>query len=171
MVRILPSLTAALVACACSPQETDMHSSDPSPRTNAQSLSETAHGGQGQDTPPPAEQGAGFQPRLSEGPIPASGTAAKNPLAPPPADSTAEQEGRRTLSTAFVMIGADAYLTVGLHDGRVIVLRNVVMRREDYCGVQVLGSAAGVKFCGKYGEVATARPGNGLAPGEPNDAQ
>ena len=83
------------------------------------------------------------------------------PLAAPPANLSAEAEGRRTLSTAFVRVGPDGHLTVELRDGRVLVLRNVVMRAKDYCGVQVSGGAAGAKYCGGYAEVAAARPGGG----------
>jgi hypothetical protein len=68
------------------------------------------------------------------------------------------------LSTAFVRIGPDGHLTVERRDGRVLVLRDVVMRRKDYCGVQVLGASAGAKYCGGYAEVAAARPGGAPAP-------
>ena len=83
-------------------------------------------------------------------------------------DSPAEAEGRRTLSTAFVMVGPDGHLTVELRDGRFIVLRDVVMRPRDYCGVQVIGGSAGKKYCGGYGDVAAARPGGGPNPGAPD---
>lgn len=83
-----------------------------------------------------------------------------------PADTAAEAEGRRTLSTAFVRTGPDGQLTVTLRSGRALVLRDVVMRRADYCGVQVLGGATGKRFCGGYGDVAAARPGGAPAPNE-----
>ena len=86
------------------------------------------------------------------------------------ADSPAEAEGRRTLSTAFVRLGAGEHLTVELRDGRVVVLRDVVMRRKDYCGVHVLGGSAGTRYCGGYGDVAAARPGAAPGPDEPNPA-
>ena len=79
------------------------------------------------------------------------------------ADSPAEAEGRRTLSTAFVRVGPGGHLTVALRDGSEVVLRDVVMRARDYCGVQVSGDAAGSRFCGGYGEVAAARPRAGGA--------
>ena len=103
-------------------------------------------------------------------PSPPSAAAAENPASAPRADSPAEAEGRRTLSTAFVRVGPDGHLTVELRDGRAIVLRDVVMRPRDYCGVQVLGGSAGRRFCGGYGEVAAARPGGGPAPGAPDPA-
>ena len=88
----------------------------------------------------------------------------------PRADSPAEAEGRRTLSTAFVRVGPDGHLTVELRDGRALVLRDVVMRTTDYCGVQVLGGSKGKKYCGGYGDVAAARPGGGPNPGAPDPA-
>ena len=78
-------------------------------------------------------------------------------------DSPAEAEGRRTLSTAFVRVGPDGHLTVELRDGRALVLRDVIMRPRDYCGVQIVGGSSGAKFCGGYAEVAAARPGGGPA--------
>ena len=79
----------------------------------------------------------------------------------PGQDTPAEALGRRTLSTAFVRIGPDGYLTVGLHDGRTVVLRDVVMRPRDYCGTPATPTVPGKRYCGGYAEVATARPGGG----------
>jgi hypothetical protein len=67
-------------------------------------------------------------------------------------------------------VGPDGRLTVQLRSGRVLVLRNVVMRRKDYCGEQVLGDRAGAQYCGGYSEVAAARPGGPPAPEEPDRA-
>jgi hypothetical protein len=72
------------------------------------------------------------------------------------------------LSTAFVRVGPDGRLTVKLRNGRVLVLRNVVMRRKDYCGAQVLGSKPGAQYCGDYSEIAAAQPGGPPAPAEPD---
>jgi hypothetical protein len=94
-------------------------------------------------------------------------SAAENPAPALPADSPAEAQGRRTLSTAFVMVGPDGHLTVELRNGRVLVLRNVLMRPKDYCGLQVLGGQAGAEYCGGYAEVAAAQPGGAPAPEEP----
>ena len=88
------------------------------------------------------------------GPVPATATLA----AARRADSPAEAEGRRTLSNAFVRLGAGEHLTVELRDGRTIVLRDVVVGPRDYCGVQVSGGAAGTRYCGGFGEIAAARP-------------
>jgi hypothetical protein len=68
------------------------------------------------------------------------------------------------------MVGPDGHLTVELRDGRAMVLRDVVMRPRDYCGVQVLGGLAGKRYCGGYGDVAAARPGGGPNPGAPDPA-
>jgi hypothetical protein len=84
---------------------------------------------------------------------------AKNAAPGPLADSPAEARGRLILSTAFVRVGPDGHLTVELHNGRALVLRDVVMRPRDYCGVQVDGDPARAKYCGGYAEVAAARPG------------
>jgi hypothetical protein len=79
-----------------------------------------------------------------------------------------EAEGRRILSTTFVRVGPDGLLTVELRSGRALVLRDVTMRRKDYCGVQVLRGHAGAQYCGKYSEVAAAKPGGPPAPAEPD---
>jgi hypothetical protein len=79
------------------------------------------------------------------------------------ADSPAEAEGRRILSTAFVRVGPDGRLAVELRDGRMLVLRDVVLRRGDYCGTQLLGGAPGTQYCGSYADVAAARPGSAPA--------
>ena len=102
------------------------------------------------------------------GPVPAAVSAAENP-APGPADSPAEAEGRRTLSTAFVRLGAGELLIVELRDGRTIRLRDVVMHRKNFCGVQVLGGG-GRQYCGGYGDVEAARPGGGPNPAGLNSA-
>ena len=93
-----------------------------------------------------------------------------DPAPAPRADSPAEAEGRRTLSTAFVRVGPGGHLTVELRDGRAMVLRDVVMRPRDFCGVQVVGDSAGRRYCGGYGDIAAARPGGAPAPDAPNPA-
>jgi hypothetical protein len=150
MLRILLPCFAALVACTPSPQETTMRKPNLVPVTASRESSGTHTEGQGS--------------------IPEPVSAAENPAPSLRADSPAEAEGRRTLSTAFVRMGAGGHLTVELRDGRAIVLRDVVMRPRDYCGVQVLGGSAGTRYCGGYGDVAAARPGGGPALDEPNPA-
>ena len=88
---------------------------------------------------------------------------AKKSAPGPLADSPAEARGRQILSTAFVRVGPGGHLTVELHNGQVLALRDVVMRPSDYCGVQVAGDPAHAKYCGGYAEVAAARPGGGQA--------
>ena len=175
MLRALP-MSAALVACAPSPPETAMRPTDPVSGT-------TAPGSPAQAMPPA---------QAMQGPIPVPVSAAGNPAparpddvpATPPPDLPARAQGRRTLSTAFVRIGPDGQLTVERRDGRVLVLRDVVMRPKDYCGVQVVGPAAGqvvgpaagqvvgpvagVRYCGRYDEVLAARPGGMPAPDQPD---
>lgn len=148
MLRIFPPCFAALVACTPSPQETTMRKPSPVPATAARESSGTHIAGQGA--------------------IPESVSAAENAGPARRADSPAEAEGRRTLSTAFVRLGPGGHLTVELRNGRAIVLRDVVMRPGDYCGVQVLGGSAGRRYCGGYGEVAAARAGGAPVPDEPS---
>ena len=106
----------------------------------------------------------------AQGSLPEPPAAAENPAPAPRADSPAEAEGRRTLSTAFVRVGADGHLTVELRNGRAMVLRDVVMGPKDFCGVQVLGGSAGKRYCGGYGDIAAARPGGVPAPDAPDPA-
>lgn len=74
-------------------------------------------------------------------------------------DTPAEARGRKIVSTAFVMIGPDGQLTVELRDGRVLELRDVTMGPRDYCGRPVSDTPTGKRYCGKYDDVAAARPG------------
>ena len=99
----------------------------------------------------------------ARGPIPEPVSVADNPLPGSRADTPEEALGRRTLSTAFVRVGPGERLTVELRSGRVVELRDVVMRPKDYCGVPVSGSA-GARFCGGYADIASARPGGAAAP-------
>src|SRR4051812_7605429 len=91
----------------------------------------------------------------------------ENAASAPQGDSPTQAEGRRILSTAFVRVGPDGHLTVELRDGRAMVLRDVVMRPADFCGVQVLGGSAGRRYCGGYGENAGGPPRRAPAPRAP----
>ena len=125
--------------------------------------------GQGPAAPSPSGQGTGNREQAAQGPIAEPVSAAADP-APLLADSPSAAQGRRTFSTAFVMVGPDGHLTVELRDGRVLILRDVVMRPKDYCGVQVRGGPPGTRHCGGYADVAAARPGGGPASGKaPSD--
>jgi len=143
---LLP-LFAAAVACTPSAQDSAMENPIQSPKETSQRSGDPFSAGPDSAT---------------VGPMPEAISAAENPL-PAIADSPAAAQGRRTLTTAFVRVGADGHLTVEIRDGRTIVLRNVVMRAKDYCGVQAFGAAAGKKYCGSYSDVAAARPGGGPA--------
>ena len=126
-----------------------MRNSSPVPETAARESREASAEGHGSAAPGPTGRGAGDSVN---------------------SDSPAEAQGRRTLSTAFVRVGADRHLTVELSDGRAMVLRDVAMGPREYCGVLVLGDPAGKRYCGGYGDIATARPGGGPAPGAPDPA-
>ena len=102
--------------------------------------------------------------------IPGPGAMVAGQSARPAVDSPAAAAGRRILSTAFVRVGPDSHLTVELQDGRVLVLRDVVMRPDDYCGVHVGSDSARGKYCGGYAEVAAARPGDAAVSGPPDAA-
>ncbi|MDB5693154.1 MAG: hypothetical protein JWO81_2217 [Alphaproteobacteria bacterium] len=142
----------------------------PLPGAAARESRETDTKGHGSAAPSPTGPGAGDRAQADQGSLPEPMSAAENSAPARRPDSPAEAEGRRTLSTAFVRVGPDGHLTVELRDGRAMVLRDVVMRPRDYCGVQVLGGSAGTRYCGGYGDIAAARPGGGPAPGAPNPA-
>ena len=129
MLRILLSISSMLAACTASPQKAAMTSST--------------------HVLEPAVMGLISEPEA----------VAKNAAPGPLADSPAEARGRLILSTAFVRVGPDGHLTVELHNGHVLALRDVVMRPKDYCGVHVAGDRAAARYCGGYAEVAGARPG------------
>jgi hypothetical protein len=103
-------------------------------------------------------QVGGDQEQAALGPSPGPVSAAQNPMTDPRPNPSAEAQGRRILSTSFVRVGPDGRLTVELRGGRVLVLRDVVMRRKDYCGTLASGGPA-ARFCGGYAEVTGARPG------------
>src|SRR5688500_23313 len=94
---LLPS-TAALVACNPPPKEATMSNPSPVPGTAA-------------------ARDAGDRAQAAPGSLPEPVSAAENPAPARRADSPAEADGRRTLSTAFVMVGPDGHLTVELRDG------------------------------------------------------
>lgn len=164
MPRILLPILAVPAACAPSPQEAAMHRSDPVP---------LAASGSADAIPPsdPAVDVVGDRAATAPipAPVPATGNRApevagkspvpKSPVPKAAADPSATARGRRTLSTAFVRVGPDGYLTVERFDGRLLVLRDVVMRPTDYCGTPAEGSER--RYCGRYAEVAAARPGGG----------
>lgn len=158
--------SAALAASTPSLQEAAMRSPGPVPGIT----SETSRKGEGSAAPGPTGQGAGEHGQAAQGPILEPVSAAANPAPARPADSPAAAHGRRTLSTAFVRVGPHGHLTVELRNGRVLVLRDVVMRAKDYCGVHVLGGPHGKQYCGGYADVAAARSGGAPASDAPASA-
>lgn len=174
MLRILLLCFTAFAACTPSPQDAAMRKSSPDPETIMPGSSEA----RSEDWPlaaaDPTGQDAGDRAHAAQGPIPEPISAAENPVSIPapaiPADVPAEALGRRIVSTAFVMVGPDGHLTVELRNGHVLVLRNVVMRSYDYCGLHVAGGTNGMKYCGEYADVVAARPGGLTALVEPEPA-
>jgi hypothetical protein len=156
MLRILLPFSAALVACTPSPQDTAMRNPIPVPDTPASTTASHEHAAQAM--------------HAAQGPIPAPVSAAENLAPAMPADSREAGQGRRTLSTAFVRVGPDRHLAIELRDGRVLVLRDMVMGPAEYCGVQVLDGLAGKRYCGGYADVASANPGGAPAPVAPDAA-
>ena len=166
MRRISLPLVAVLAACTPSPRKAAMPSPSPVSGDTAKSPRETSAESQGSAMPAAVDAigvAGGNREQAAQRPIPAV-SAAGNPAPMPRADTPAEALGRRTLSTAFVRVGPDGHLTVELHGGRVLVLRDVVMRARDYCGKQVSGAPARARYCGNYAEVAAARPGGAPDP-------
>lgn len=161
MCRILLPFSAALAACSPSTQKAAMPSSStvPSPQNAARGSSETRPDRRDSVVPKSIGHDTGGQAHAAQGPIPEPVSAAENPAPAPQAAFSAEALGRRTMSTAFVMEGPDRLLTVELQDGRVLVLRDIVMRPGDYCGVEVDGGTPGTRYCGRYADVVAARPG------------
>lgn len=135
------------------------------PETIVQGSSEARPGSQGLAASNSVEHDAGDRGHAAQGPILEAVSAAENPAptstptSTKPVDSPIEALGRRTLSTAFVRVGPDGHMTVELRSGRVLVLRDVVMRARKYCGVQVVDGVPGAQYCGGYADVAAARPG------------
>ena len=145
-----------------------MHRVDQDPATVSKSMRTTGAGSVPSGIGPnPAASGAARQARAALGPSAVPISAAENPVAVP-VDAPAAARGRRILSTAFVMVGPDGHLSVELHDGRALTLRDVVMHRKGYCGVQLLGGRSGAPYCGGYADVTAARPGHGPDRAEPD---
>ena len=136
-----------------------MRNASPASGTAETGSGETAQGGRASATPELTRRDAGDRGQAAQGPMPAPVSAAENPAPALSTDSPEEALGRRTLSTAFVRVGPDEHLTVELRNGRRLVLRDVVMRREDFCGDLAQVGQPGTRYCGRYADVASARPG------------
>ena len=177
MRRFLLPLPAVLAACTPSPQDSAMPSNSLVPATDVSPTSPQSAIGSDlspimPERQPPAEPGASGEgapktAQAAQAPIPEAVAAEDNPLPVRQTDTPAAAQGRRTLSTAFVMVGPDGRLTVALRDGRVLVLRDVVMRPDDFCGVPVVAGSGKARYCGRYADIAAARAGGGELPGAP----
>jgi hypothetical protein len=160
MLRIL-LLSAVLEACTPSPQESTVRSREPVVETATRNRSHAMSTDPSASLPAMPKPSIGGDTQAALAPVPQPVSAAANPAPALLHDKPAEAVGRRTLSTAFVMVGADGLLTVELRDGRVLILRDVVMRPTRYDGVLVSGAAAGGRYRGAYADIAAARPGGG----------
>lgn len=138
MIRILAPCAVMLAICSPPASDTAMH------RTQDQAPADIL----GHSKPSLGSQ-------IGPGAQPVSAAASPAPLS----DSPRVAQGRRTLSTAFVAAGPDRLIHVTLRDGRELVLRDVVMRRDYYCGAQVSGERTGKRHCGGYAEILAARTG------------
>lgn len=159
MLGILLPFSAVFAACTPTQQDAVMRSPSPFPRAPVRVSSDTGSEVYDSLSPSQAMQNASHHAQAMQGPIPRAVSAAENPGTVMLKDLPAEAIGRRTLSTAFVMVGPDGHLTVELRNGLVLVLREVVMRPKDYCGRQVQSELRGKRYCGGYADVVAARPG------------
>lgn len=155
----LTSASAALTACAPTPQEVT-RAPDLGERATAAVTNGIVGGG--------IDTAAAIAPMLdpvsaAENPYPTT------PMSPP---EDADAEGRRTVSTAFVRLGPGGHLSVSMRDGRQLALRDVTMEKRVFCGVPIADgrderSGAGERQCYPYGEVTAARAvdaATGIAP-------
>lgn len=170
MLRLLPSISAMLAACTPSSQKAAMPSPSPVSGAPLQSSSTSNPAGHGTVSANSGGRGAIRPDQADSAPTSEPATVIGSTDQGPLADSPAEALGRRILSTAFVRAGSDGHLTVELSDGRVLILRDVVMRPKDYCGVHVAGGSGRARYCGGYAEIAAARPGGAPAPDSPGSA-
>lgn len=162
MLRIFFSCSWALAACTLSAHDAAMRKSSPIPSTPVQGSRAVISEGEGQAVLSSTGQHADIRAHAAQGLIPEPISAAENLVAPVgrPVELPADALGRRMLSTAFVRVGPEGHLTVELRNGRLLVLRNVVMRPKKYCGEHVIGGGPGKQYCGRYADIATARAGD-----------
>lgn len=159
VLRILLPFPAVFAACTPLPQYVVLYNVAPVPENTARVSSSALFEDRASLAPSPAQQTAGRGEQAMQGPSPDAVSAAENSAPAMPEDQPAEALGRRTLSTAFVMVGPDGHLTIELRSGLVLVLRDIVMRPKEYCGSQVRGGLPGKRYCGGYASVTAARPG------------
>jgi hypothetical protein len=159
MLGILLPFSAVFAACTPTQQDAVMHSPSSVPTAPVRVSSDIGSKAYDPLTPSQAMPSASDHAQAMQGPIPQAVSAAENLGADMLKDLPAEAIGRRTFSTAFVMVGPDGRLTVELRNGRMLVLRDVVMRPKNYCGTQVQGRLRGKRYCDGYADVVAARPG------------
>ena len=144
-----PPLSAALAACAPTPQEAAVRDVAPS-------------------GPAASVMNEGMVTQAARGPIPEPVSAADNPFpgtssvsAAAPRDGAGKAAGnafgerRRILSTAFVRLGPGGHLLVTMRDRREVALRDVTMEKRQFCGTSLDGQ--GTHYCYPYAEVVAAR--------------
>lgn len=158
MLRAMLMVSGAITACTPSPKEVTMQTRDAAFQSNVQRENPEAR------SENPSNQDASNPSVAAQAPALEPVSAAENPAPIVPVDTPLSAKGRRVLSTAFVRLGPDGRLNVTLHDGQVLVLKNVVMRPTDYCGVWIRAGQPHVPFCGKYADVAVALPVDGMRP-------
>ena len=161
MLRIFISCSWVLAGCTPSVHDAAMRKSSHVPPTTAQGSRPIISEGEGPAASSSTGQHADNRGHDAQGLIPEPICAAENFVAPVgrPAELPADALGRRMLSAAFVRVGPDGHLTVELRSGRLLVLRNVVMRPKKYCGEYVIAGGGGEQYCGRYADVAMARAG------------
>lgn len=81
---------------------------------------------------------------------------------------TQAAQGRRLISAAFVRMGPDRRMTVTLHGGRELILQDVTIHAQKYCGLVVADGQVGARHCGGYAEIAGAAPGGGALLDQPD---
>jgi hypothetical protein len=147
MRSFLPPLSAALAACAPTPQEAAVREAAPT-------------------SPAASVMNEGAVTQAAPGPIPEPVSAADNPF-PGTSSSTADDaaagdaeadafvQGRRIVSTAFVRLGPGGHLLVTMRDRREVALRDVTMEKRQFCGTGL--DAQGARRCYPYADVAAAR--------------
>src|SRR3954469_12013475 len=121
MPCILLSCLAAFAACNPPPPGATTRNPSPVSGTAARESSKTDNEGQASAAPSPTGRGTGDRAQATKGSLPEAMSAAGSAAPAPRADSPAQAQGRRTLSTAFVRVGPDGRLTVELRNGRAIV--------------------------------------------------
>ena len=148
MRSFLPPLSAALAACAPTPQEAMRDAAPSGPAAsvmNEEMVTQAAPG----PIPEPVSAADNLLPGTS------SVSAAEPRDGAGKAAGNAFVEGRRIVSTAFVRLGPGGHLLVTMRDRREVALRDVIMEKRQFCGTSLDGQ--GTHYCYPYAEVVAAR--------------